>query len=350
MTSVCASLSTPLSSPREDLVFCAAFALAWEKLQARFGPIRMEPQPALADALNAATLGAEVVDPAWSLSGAGFGGEGIVEALRAELFSKFPDAKPEYLPEEVPADALLAYGYLSKILKFETRFAVREGTFKSSRVRAFGLDNRAFGPDPARRAQVVVHDWAAPQDFVIEFVADDPDSRVLVAQMAPAETLAATVASALGRLDRLGGGERQLAPDEALSIPRLKLDVAEIFGDLIGRPLLGEALRGKRFGEAKQRVQFHLNEGGAGATSEAVIGSYGAPPPRSFNVTAPFLVLLQRRGASAPYLAAWVESTAWMEVLGPVPPPPVTPPGWGAGWGGTPPGYGMPPGYGTPPG
>ncbi|WP_437618150.1 hypothetical protein [Sorangium sp. So ce1151] len=322
-------------------MFCAAFALAWEQLRARFGPIRMDPQPALADALNAATLGAEVVDPAWSVSGAGFGGEGIVEALQAELFSKFPDAKPQYLPEAVSADDLLAYGYLSKVLKFETRFAVREGTFKSSRVRAFGVNGSPFGADPARRAQVVVHDWATRDDFVIELVADDPDSRVLIAQVAPAETLAATVASAIARLDRLDGEARQLAEDEPLVIPRLKLDLEGVFGDLIGRPLLGEALRGKRFGEAKQRVQFHLNEGGAGATSEAVLGSYG-PPPRSFWVTAPFLVLLQRRGASAPYLAAWVESTAWMEVLGPVPPP-VTPPGWGAGWGG-PPGYGAPPG------
>ncbi|XXY51156.1 hypothetical protein WME91_08430 [Sorangium sp. So ce269] len=345
MPSVCASLSTPLSSSPEDLVFCAAFALAWEKLRARFGPIRMDPQPALADALNAETLGADVVDPAWSVSGAGFGGEGIVEALRAELFSKFPEAKPEYLPEAVPADALLAYGYLSKVLKFETRFAVREGTFTSSRVRAFGLDGSPFGPDPARRAQVVVHDWAAPQDFVIELVADDPDSRVLIAQMAPAETLDATVSSALGRLDRLGGEERQLAPDEALSIPRLKLDLEGRFGELTGRPLLGETLGGKRFDEAKQRVQFHLNEGGAGATSEAVIGSYGAPPPRSFNVTAPFLVLLQRRGASAPYLAAWVESTAWMEVLGQVAPPAAPPAGWGA-----PAGWGSPPGWGPPAG
>ncbi|WP_437729996.1 hypothetical protein [Sorangium sp. So ce1335] len=125
----------------------------------------------------------------------------------------------------------------------------------------------------------------------------------------------------------------------ALAIPRLRLDLEGGFGELVGRPLLGEALRGKRFGEAKQRVQFHLNEGGAGATAEAVVGSYGLPPPRSFLVTAPFLVLLQRRGARAPYLAAWVESTAWMEVLGQVAPPAPLPAGWGS-----PPGWGAPPG------
>ncbi|WP_437774420.1 hypothetical protein [Sorangium sp. So ce1097] len=344
MPSACASLSTPLSSSREDLVFCAAFALAWERLRARFGPIRMEPQPALADALNAMQLGADVVDPAWSVSGAGFGGEGVVEALRAELSSKFPDARPEYLPQAVPADALLAYGYLSKVLKFGTTFAVREATFKTSRIRAFGLDNSPLGADPARRAQVVVHDWATPEDFVLELVADDPDSRVLVAQVAPAETLADTVTSAVARLDRLQGGARRLAPDEPLAIPRLRLDLEAIFGDLIGRPLLGEALLGKRFDEAKQRVQFHLNEGGAGATAEAVVGSYGPPPPRSFLVTQPFLVLLQRRGASVPYLAAWVESTAWMEVLGQVAPPAAPPAGWGA-----PPGWGPPAGWGPPP-
>ncbi|XXY12911.1 hypothetical protein WME88_32080 [Sorangium sp. So ce216] len=345
MPSVCASLSTPLSSSPEDLVFCAAFALAWEQLRTRFGPIRMDPQPALADALNATRLGADVVDPAWSVSGAGFGGEGIVEALRAELLARFPDAKPEYLPDAVPADALLAYGYLSKVLRFGTTFAVREGTFKTARVRAFGLGGNPFGADPARRSQVVVHDWAAPRDFVIELVADDPDSRVLVAQVAPAETLGATVASVLGRLDRLGGDARRLAEGEALSIPRLRLDLEGRFGELTGRPLLVEQVLGKRFDEARQRVQFHLNEGGAGATSEAVMVAYGPPPPRSFQVTAPFLVLLQRRGASAPYLAAWVESTAWMEVLGQVAPPAAPPAGWGA-----PAGWGSPPGWGPPAG
>ncbi|WP_437331636.1 hypothetical protein [Sorangium sp. So ce394] len=87
------------------------------------------------------------------------------------------------------------------------------------------------------------------------------------------------------------------------------------------------------------------HEGDAGATAEAILGSYG-PPPRSFWVTAPFLVLLQRRGASGPCLAAWVESTAWMEVLGPVPPPP---PGWGPPAGFGPPGFGPSPGFGPPP-
>ncbi|WP_437726696.1 hypothetical protein [Sorangium sp. So ce861] len=224
------------------------------------------------------------------------------------------------LMDAVPSDALVAYGYLSKIVKFETKFAVREGTFQSSRVRAFGLDGNPCGADPARRSQVIVHDWAAPGDFVIELVADDPDSRVLVAQMAPAETLAATVAGVLGRLDRCCGDARQLAEDEPLVIPRLRLELEGRFGEIEGRPLIGEELSGVRFDEAKHRVQFHLNEGGAGATAEAVLGSYG-PPPRPFRVTAPFLVLLQRRRARAPYLTVWMESTAWMEVLGPVPPP-----------------------------
>ncbi|WP_437585478.1 hypothetical protein [Sorangium sp. So ce1000] len=61
----------------------------------------------------------------------------------------------------MPSDALLAYGYLSKVLKFGTTFAVRGGTFKGSRVRAFGLDGNPYGADPARRSQVVVHDWAS---------------------------------------------------------------------------------------------------------------------------------------------------------------------------------------------
>lgn len=301
----------------------------------------MESQPALADALNEMSLDPSVVDSAWSVAGAGFGSEGIVEALRGELVAKFPGFNPEYLPRAVPPDALLAYGYLSKSLKFRTTFAVREGTFCNSRVRVFGLDGNPFGADPDRATQVIVHDWIAPQDFVIELIADDPDSYLVVAQISPEPTLAATAAKAMSRLGTLLGEARGLASDEALSIPRLDLDVEGSFGELLGRPLLAEQIRGKRFDEAKQRVQFHMNEGGAGIKSEAILGGYGPPPPRSFKVTQPFLVLMIRRGASSPYLAAWVASTAWMEVLGKAEPP--------ASQGFyNPSGFGPPSGFGTP--
>jgi hypothetical protein len=301
----------------------------------------MEPQPALADALNELSLGASVVDPAWSVADAGFGSEGIVETLRGELATKFPGFNPEYLPQAISPDALFAYGYLSKNLKFRTAFAAREGRFGDSTVRTFGLGGNPFGDDPARIAQVVVHDWIAPKDFVLELIAEDPDSHLVVAQIPPEETLAATAAKAMSRLGTFLGEARRLARDEVLSIPRLALDVEGSFVDLVGRPMLTEQIRGKCFDVAKQRVKFHMNEGGAGIKSEAIVTGYGPPPPRSFQVSQPFLVLMIRRGASSPYLAAWIESTAWMVVLGRA--EPAVPEGFY-----DPAGFGPSPGFGPP--
>jgi hypothetical protein len=218
---------------------------------------------------------------------------------------------------------------------------VQEGAFLDSIVRTFGLQGNPFGADPARRTQVLVHDWLTPNDFVIELIADDPDSYLLIAQVPPEETLAATTAKAMSRLGTSHGDARHLANDELLSIPRLDLDIEELFGELLGRPLLAEQVRGKRFDEAKQRVQFHLNEGGAGIKSEAALGAYGAPAPRSFQVTQPFLVLMTRRGESSPYLAAWVATTAWMNVLGKAAKP-------ASARFYDPSGFGPPPGFGPP--
>lgn len=301
----------------------------------------MDPQPALADALNQFAVAPSVVDPAWSVAGAGVGSEGIVETLRDELATKFPGFSPEYLPQAIHPDALFAYGYLSKNLKFHTAFAAREGNFGGSRVRTFGLDGNPFGDDPARIAQVVVHDWIAPKNFVVELVTEDTDSQLIVAQIPPAETLAATAAMATSRLGTFLGAAPRLARDEVLSIPSLALDVEESFVDLAGRPMLTEQIRGKCFDVAKQRVQLYMNDVGAGITSEAILTGYGPPPARSFDVSQPFLVLMLRRGASSPYLAAWIESPAWMEVLGRA--EPAVPEGFHG-----PAGFGPFPGFGPP--
>jgi hypothetical protein len=341
---VAVTLAVP-HAPGRDLVFSVPFALAWQKLKERIGPVRMEPQPPLADALNELTLDANIIDPAWCVAQAGFGGEGILEAIRAELAAKLPLAKPRQLPPSLPPDALFAYGYLSKDLRFRTVFAPQKVGFAGYRVRAFGLADNPYGADRERMAQIVVHDCVSPVEFVIELLAEDPsDCRILIAQIPPQETLGATVRDALHRLDRIEGDPRSVHQGEKVAIPRLELDVAQTFDEVIGRPLSNDAARGTSFDDAMQQVCFKLDEGGASVTAEASLGSFGLPP-RSFYVTQPFLVMLLRRASSEPFLALWVETTEWMQVLEKLPPGPATPmgsPPFG------PPPFGPPP-FGPPP-
>lgn len=315
---MCATLAEP-HAPGTDLVFCVPLAIAWKRLTERFGPLRMDPQPALADALNEMLLDPDAVDPAWCVAGAGFGGEGILERLRAELAAKFPGASPSMLPASIAPDGLLAYGYLSRALRFPTVFAVREGYFLGRPVRAFGLTNSPPSREihEARLRQVVVHDYVSAEDFVIELLHGEGDDRIVIAQAPPRESLGATARSALDRLGMVREEYASLRPDEELSIPRLELDEARSFSDLAGRPLRNEGIGGKGFDEAKQSVRFTLDEGGASVRAEAVLVAFGPPQQkRSFVVCRPFLVMLIRRGSFLPYLTLWVETPAWMQAQG----------------------------------
>lgn len=321
---MCATLAEP-HIPGTDLVFCVPLALAWRRLQDRFGPLRFDPQPFLADAMNRVPLD-EVIDPAWCVTGAGFGAEGVLEQLRSELHAKFPDADPRLLPSSLAPDALLAYGYLSRDLQFPTVFAVRHLCFQGQYVRAFGINDGPHPDNPARRAQVIAHDYVSPDEFVIELCAGRTEDRILIAQIPPCSRLGVTVGAALDRLERLRPDDRALRSDEELCVPRLQLEMNRRFDEFAHRPLCNQDLQGKSFDEVQQRVKFKLDEVGASVTAEAVMYAYGMPAPkRDFIVRRPFLLMLIRRSAPIPYLALWVETTAWMQEQ-PAPAPPAFPP------------------------
>jgi len=319
---LCPTLGCAIA-PGVDAVSCASFGLAWGELTRRFGPLRMEPQPALADALNE-PLDPSVVDPASCVAHAGFGAEGILARIEAEVREKFAGDRPRLLPSAVAPDGLVAYAFLSRALPFRTAFAERRASFGGRSVKAFGVEGS--GPaDRDRATQVVVHDFASPKDFVLELVPGNAGEKIVVAQMARPATLAAAVERAIARLRRLSGEDASVRASESVSVPRLAIDADGRFDDLVGRPLLNDAARGKQFDEARQTVRFSLDERGAVVRSEAALISYSAPP-RSFHVTEPFLVMLLREGAPAPYLAAWVETPRWMTDQGEAPRPPL---GWG---------------------
>lgn len=331
-TTMCATLDEP-HAPGADLVFCLPLLIAWKQLSERFGPLRMTPQPPLADALNAALLDPAALDPAWYVAGAGLGADGILEALRRELVEKFPEERPSLLPSAVAPDALLAYAFLCRTLRFPTPFSVCDGTFHDQLVAAFGTTNTPGSPEVvrARNAQVLVHDYTSSDDFVLELLHGEQDDRILVAQIPPEHALGATVRSVLDRLNRLPADQSSLGAHESLTIPRLQLDEQRSFIELAGLPLQNDALAERRFDEVKQIVRFRLDQGGASVRAEAVMLGFGPPPvTRSFSVRRPFLLLLIRRGARLPYLALWVETPTWMESRGHL--PPVLPPSFGA-WG-----------------
>ncbi len=97
---------------------------------------------------------------------------------------------------------------------------------------------------------------------------------------------------------------------EDLVIPRIRLDVQREFPGIVGAHLRGQPDRVLRV--AQQEVTFSLTERGAVVESAAVMITTGGIGMR-MAFDQPFLVALLRRGATRPYLLAWVGNDAWLE-------------------------------------
>lgn len=321
-----------------DLVWCAALPLAWEALRAVLGGavrLRNAPQPAGAAAL-VATLEAQrpasgAVDPAAFLASAGVDDAQWAERIERELHARFgADVDAPLLPAPAERGLLTAYAYLSKAWSLPTPLCRTYGWFRFAGVAcdSFGLWD-SDPPSPrfeARAAEIVVHHHRPIRDdeyaheptnddpteeWVVELLPEDRSDRVLVARCIPGATLAATVAWVWGHAQRAPTDLERPALDrrERLEVPCLDFDLSSNLPEIRGA-LLEHAVEGADvLGEVRQRVRFRLDEGGARVTADARIGGLSLPP-RILVCDGPFLVLVQRRGAQLPTLAAWVATPA----------------------------------------
>lgn len=304
----------------EDLVFCATLGLAWGALRALDGaPPLAAMVPATAVALDALVAGPPPLESAVPAEASFVAAGGPVElgAAREALRARFPDLTSRLLPDTLPPDGLFAFGFLDRALAFDPPFDPTTVMFASAMVKGFGVG----GADP-RAANVVVHDYRAGESFLVELRARSED-RILVLADVPAgpfgpppvttpRTLRERVSDALARLDQLPPAERTVVAEESFSMPNVRLDQAGSFDELTAAPIALADGRVLRIDDARQCVRFALDETGAKVTSEARLLSFG-PPPRVLSVSGPFVVMLLRRGATVPYLAAWIQTAATME-------------------------------------
>lgn len=322
-----------------DLVWCASFDLAWRALcDAVGGPIALKPDPtggaeydralSFVRALNASLVREDVALPNWCVALAGEHTEEWVE--RAQELLRARQAETTLFPGTPNPGLLVAYAYADVHLPFETPFASVQGGmhFKGTAVHGFGVwdpyNDAERALYEARVRQVLIHhhrfafeydpddlheDDGPSEEFVIELETSQKDSRVIVACCVPERTFAGTVALTMSRLrdDAASQPDARLRSEEKLRVPSLDFDATRRHPELHGRGILNRGFEAHIFGETLERVCFVLDEGGARVVSEALFGGLSLPP-RSFVCTDPFLVMVMRRGARMPFLAAWVET------------------------------------------
>jgi RNA polymerase sigma factor (sigma-70 family) len=316
-----ATLDTALA-PHRNLLFCASAPLAWAELrELAGGPVRLDTQPAVVDALNASAFPAQAIDERSWVAGAGFTDDGTVERLQDELVREFGEGRDpvlDALVAEAGPGQVLSYAFLYKQLAWRVEFEElaeplpfrwrdpgADPVERETPVSAFGIaEFDGASREWHKRLGRQVHVWEENGAFAVQLSSEGLSDRVLLAAVEPAETLAATVDRALALASGTG---KRLRQDDSLRVPVVDLDLFHDWSEIHGM-FENESLAGRNLSIALQTIRFRLDHRGALLKSRfAVAGaeSEHAPEPRRLHFDRPFLILM-RENEKAPYFAMWV--------------------------------------------
>jgi hypothetical protein len=308
---------------KKNVLWCSTFQLAWnEACEAMGGDLKVDNAPAMVAILNKHAAKKDDLDSASYVAMGGFVRDGIIEKIAKALASKFKgQTKPDLLPDRksLGEGYLVAYAYLFKSLPFEHPFdrTPWPTKFLDANVATFGIEvAKKRGPRFQREAtvaaQVGILDYKDGCDFIVELRTKSKGDHLLLAKIAPAATLGETIEAVRRRVD--ASKPHKMEGEDILRIPVLNFDLTRRYTELIGRNIGGPASDFPII-EAIQGIRFKLDEKGAVLVSEADVQA-GGGPPHHMVFDAPFLIMLQREGAKAPYFALWVANAELLVPMG----------------------------------
>lgn len=349
--------------PNKSIVWCATFAAVWTDLmKVCGGPVQTVPETRLVSNLNQEPLVSGSLPVTGLIRDYGLIGDGVLQRVRRQAAQLRRGDRSELVPvleRALPPDGFALYAYLHRSLKLESaldRLDAMRFAGDPSIVACFGID--AYNPlKPrhqrlAKQIRVLWHrffraegDSDYSQEFIVELLTRAKEDRLILARVDPEASLRATVDRVMNRLKRPNkkscrkGSPEELNPenieersvedlrkristyagllvDEDFCVPELKIRARESFNDLLGLRIksTNQKVGNKPIVVASQRVDFTLNDEGAELESEAAVGIFSSPS-RDFTFSKPFLVVLLRKGASFPYLVAWIGNTESMRTM-----------------------------------
>ncbi|MDB5336534.1 MAG: hypothetical protein JWN70_2153 [Planctomycetaceae bacterium] len=332
-TEVSPVLDTPLTENR-NLIYCATFQIAWDQWRDRTKrSLHSDTISDLVNKLNQSRFDRRnlAADSYVTESGS----EADVPKFLERLRTRKMGGKLSNDLQSVPVFGFFLYAALSKQMPFAVKFDRLDDqlTFKSGQesdpVASFGIlgDPTADGRTGQLVRQVEVLNHVSDDDFIVKLHTRLWRDEIFLAKIAPSQTLAATLQSAQARIAKpvTNGFRTTIGEGDVLLIPVLELSIAKEFDELNRLKFHDSQHVAHSIFQATQTIQFRLDEAGAIVESETlIIGDYGPSeydPKKARKLTfdRPFLLWLQERNASAPYLVAWVANSEWMETRRPQP-------------------------------
>ncbi len=299
--------------------------MAWDQLKERFGgPLRYEKPVPLAEHLNRETFDLKDISPDSYFLFCKEWEPGIGQRIQSLRDEKFPESSLSV--PEIPdtPNGCVAYAYLFKLLSFALLFERHQEALafhhstQVSHVTSFGArgDNSLTGHRASElSAQVRVHSYASPDDFVISLYPKEYGDEIVLAKLPPGHTLEETIALVQDRITNHAAGPEDgiwNANEEPLWVPLIQLNVHRRYSELEEKPFKAPRFAGT-IAWTSQDLRFRLDETGARIESQASLSAKSATvplesrrEPRRLLFDRPFLVLLRRLEAKSPYLAIWI--------------------------------------------
>jgi hypothetical protein len=304
--------------PGKNVLWCASFQLAWDRLKAdvAHGPVLLEGADAAA--LNASEI-PEGDLPSGSYYAAAGRGPEVLARIRDDMARLFPTVLPDLTPQTVE---IAAYAYLRAGVRFDPPFfdsrkplLFSDGSGRTIGVNAFGVrpeDEYAYNR-LRERVEVVFEtrdrkNPSAVPEFVVDPCRTSAPNQILLAMVPRRKTLRETWAYVRTKL--LPDGP-PLMPNDTLLVPNIRCEMVQEFEALEGRRLRNPGLSGMRIDVARQAIEFRLNRGGAELGSEAQV--MAVPVPTHYHFDRPFLVVMRKRGADHPFFLLWVDNREILE-------------------------------------
>ncbi len=326
-TVVVPTLDTPMPKGR-NVIWCASFQIAWNHLRDDVikEPIRLASAQDVADRLNKAPQSEADLPPRSYYAAAGYVSDGIVGRIQKEMAARFPHGHRPDFSDVTGQTEIVAYAYLVAHVKFTTPFSdwrepfpFRDSISQTTNVRSFGTS--AVDPDPSgdRHRQVSVlyeseeqepaeGGATRPREFVVDPCKDSSPSQIVLANVPPKGTLAATLADVegkVGREHRQGG----LHHNDLLLVPNMSWRLDQHFREL-ERPdavVLNSAAEGIPVSKASEMILFRLDRSGAQLESEGIAAPTPAVPTY-YSLDRPFLLYMKKREAEHPFFVMWVDN------------------------------------------